>query len=1008
VVEDRREKLSEVLNSLVRKFEANKGSYKASSFLEANLRLEFVDVLFEGLGWDVHNKKGLPPSRKDVIVERGESGDRPDYNFRIDGVPVLYVETKQPAEDLDKTVHIMQAKAYAWSGKRVKVVGLTDFEEFRLFDATLKPNVRFPDQGEIFRLHYSAYLDNLDTLLLLHYDAIAKGSLDGLLLKDKKSVAQRKHVDEEFLNDLNGWRLMLAKGLYKNSGYTYHDYEISDLVQHLLDRVLFVRIAEERDVIEPRQLADKLDYWKRSKKKFSLYKDILVPLCREINRDVDGDLLKAGHVDDAPFDDADVAELIEELYPPKSIYRLDEMPIELIGAAYEQYLGNVIRCTPKQVKRERKPEVRKAGVVYTPEYIVDYIVENTVGKLVEGKAPREVEELRILDPACGSGSFLIGALEYLIDYVTTYYREHPAEAGRDQTFPYLVEDYERGEERLSVERKVRLLENCIYGVDIDPHAVEVTKLSLYLKVLEGERRLPRKHAYLKSLEKNIKCGNSLIGSDYWDFVREKQGELFERKEEEERRVNPFDWYVEFGNVMKGGGFDVVIGNPPYVSAINLVKLFKNQREYLTQSAVYKTLYQKWDLYVAFIERGLGLLREDGYLSMIIPYPYINQLYARLSREEIINNKRLITFVDLSKVKVFKTAVVKNCILVVKDEKPIGETRIVELVSEGVFVMRGKRDQRMIMTKGGIWIVDAIRRVDTFGEGYVKLGDVCFISIGMVLNADEFKSKGTFKKEDLISDRRNRIHKKPYIEAKDIDRYEVNRVRWLEWDSERVPGLIRRPTFPELYEVKKILVNKIGGIKATLDIDGLTCDQTIRVLVLWKDLNGVENKSINNSVRRYCSSPRHVLEKNSEGYDLRFILGILNSRLTMRFLNMIRGVGNIDINPEYLKSIPIPVIEINNPADVARHEKMVALVEEMLELHKRLAAAKSDADRTPLVRAIKYTDGKINELVYELYGLTKGDKEVIEGTLGGEEISTDKSRFFDLLNKASTPLDEEEA
>jgi len=669
MADDRIEKLRETVTDLVRKFEANKGAYKAASFLEANLRLEFIDELFDGLGWDVHNKKGLPPRRKEVIVERGESGDRPDYNLRIDGVPVLYVETKQPSEDLDKTAHIMQAKTYAWSGKHVKVVGLTDFEEFRLFDATLKPNARYPDQGEIFRLPYTAYLDNLDKLLLLHRDAVAEGSLDGLLLKDKKSVAQRKPVDKEFLNDLNAWRLMLGKGLYKKSGYTYCDHEISDLVQHLLDRILFVRIAEERDVIEPRQLADKLKYWKESKQKYSLYKDILVPLFREINNDVDGDLLKPSHVDQAPFADDDVAEFIEELYPPKSIYRFDEMPIELIGAAYEQYLGNVIRCTPKQVKLEPKAEVRKAGgVYYTPEYIVDYIVENTVGNLVEGKTPEEVERLRILDPACGSGSFLIGALEYLIDYVAGYYREHPDEAGRDQIFPFLVEDYERGEERLSIERKVRLLENCIYGVDIDTQAVEVTKLSLYLKVLEGERRLPRKHALLKSLDKNIKCGNSLIGSEYFE------GQLMP-DEKERRRVNPFDWEVEFEEIMNSGGFDAVIGNPPWGQ--KEITKEKTITDYL--KCKYTSIKGIFDLFRPFVEQGNSLVKKSGFWGMVLPDIVLLKDYPD-TRAFLINNTEInhIEWWGMA----FEDAMIDAVTIITKKERPKREHIVFVKVHEG--------------------------------------------------------------------------------------------------------------------------------------------------------------------------------------------------------------------------------------------------------------------------------------------------------------------------------------
>src|SRR3990167_2263140 len=242
----------------------------------------------------------------------------------------------------------------------------------------------------------------------------------------------------------------------------------------------------------------------------------LKDLFYEVNSDLNGDIFKPHACETIDVDSNLLAEIIENLYFPKCRYRFDVIGVELLGSIYERYLGSTIRVTPQRVKVEEKPEVRKAGgVYYTPKYIVDYIVKNTVCKLIEGKTPKQIEKIKILDPACGSGSFLLGAYQYLLDYHLEYYRKHPKEA---QTITFDFYQKVRPDDlSLPLRAKARILKNNIFGVDIDPQAVEITMMSLYLKALEGERSLlPKKQALLPSLTYNIKCGNSLIGYDFFD------------------------------------------------------------------------------------------------------------------------------------------------------------------------------------------------------------------------------------------------------------------------------------------------------------------------------------------------------------------------------------------------------------------------------------------------------------------------------------------------------------
>ena len=715
-----KEAFQEKLLSFVRKFEKDKHHYLSKEYLEAQVRQDFIDPLFEALGWDIENKKGLSPFDREVILEKGETSGRPDYNFRIDGTTKFFVEAKAPSVALDNVNHILQAKTYAWSTKEVYFVILTDFEEFKLFDASLKPNPKFPNEGLIFDFKYTDYLKNIDKLYQLSKEEVEKGSLERLLPKDVKSKRLRIPVDRAFLEDMTQWREGLAKDIYKrNSDMEQADHVgvktdgnmvasvqkldvnlLNDVVQKLLDRIIFIRIAEDRKIRDPRELQEIVEVWRHEGRRKPLLTH-LKDLFYEVNADLNGDIFKPHACETIDVDSNLLAEIIENLYFPKCRYRFDVIGVELLGSIYERYLGSTIRVTPQRVKVEEKPEVRKAGgVYYTPKYIVDYIVKNTVGKLIEGKTPKQIEKIKILDPACGSGSFLLGAYQYLLDYHLEYYRKHPKEA---QTITFDFYQKVRPEDlSLPLRAKARILKNNIYGVDIDPQAVEITMMSLYLKALEGERSLlPKKQALLPSLTYNIKCGNSLIGYDFFDtpltlpLSRKGRGNSSisppstggdEGEGDLRSRINPFDWNSKtagFGEIMnpshshlekgqhpptsplnKGGtkgGFDVVIGNPPYVRIQAMkewapveVELYKKQ-----YAAASKGNY---DIYVVFVEKGLSLLNPKGRLGFILPHKFFQSQYGEPLRGILSKGKHLSEIVHFGSQQVFEGATTYTCLL----------------------------------------------------------------------------------------------------------------------------------------------------------------------------------------------------------------------------------------------------------------------------------------------------------------------------------------------------------
>jgi hypothetical protein len=205
----------EKIKELVERFARDLDEYCSPSYSEASVRKEFINPLFKALGWDVENKQGLPPNMREVLVEEGETSGVPDYAFRINGQTKFFVEAKKPAESLDNVKHIMQAKSYAWNSKTVFIAGLTDFEGFKLYDASLKPDQHAPERGLIWDLRFEDYLDNLDKLAQLSKEEVEAGSLEKLLLRDKESKRLRIPVDQAFLEQLTSWREELAKS-YKN------------------------------------------------------------------------------------------------------------------------------------------------------------------------------------------------------------------------------------------------------------------------------------------------------------------------------------------------------------------------------------------------------------------------------------------------------------------------------------------------------------------------------------------------------------------------------------------------------------------------------------------------------------------------------------------------------------------------------------------------------------------------------------------------------------------------
>jgi len=605
---------------LIETFDYNLEMYKKGSYNETQVRLEFINPFFEELGWDITNKQGHAEAYKDVIhedaIKIGGITKAPDYCFRIGGVRKFFLEAKKPAVNIKEDIQpAYQLRRYGWSAKLPLSI-LTDFEEFAVYDCRVKPaKTDKVSHSRILYMKYTDYIERWDELVnIFSPKAILKGSFDKYvkLKKTKKGTAE---VDKAFLQEIERWRELLARNIaLRNPDLTQR--ELNFAVQQTIDRVVFLRICEDRGIENYGRLMALQNGNNVYKRLFQLflkaddkYNSGLFHFKKEKTRDNFDNLTPNLAIDDETLKD-----IFKNLYYPDSPYEFSVLPADILGQVYEQFLGKIIRLTPKhQAKIEEKPEVRKAGgVYYTPTYIVDYIVKNTVGKLLEGKKPGprgSVSNLRILDPACGSGSFLIGAYQYLLDWHRDQYVNDGPEKWAKGKTPRLYQSH-KSEWRLTTDERKRILLNNIYGVDIDHQAVEVTKLSLLLKVLEGEdeqsigKQIALFHErVLPDLSNNIKCGNSLIGPDFYE---NRQMSLLD--EEEMYRVNAFDWDAEFANIMKNGGFDAVIGNPPYgfhQIHENFVKPYF-KKKFVSSSG-------SFEHYFLFYEKSLKLLKRNGLL-----------------------------------------------------------------------------------------------------------------------------------------------------------------------------------------------------------------------------------------------------------------------------------------------------------------------------------------------------------------------------------------------------------
>ncbi len=1019
------EQAKRIIGERVELFARNLAQYRHPDYKEAHLRQEFLDPFFEALGWDVGNRQATDEVYKEVVSEDsikvGDSTRAPDYSFRIGGVRKFFAEAKKPALLIKTDASAAyQLRRYAWSAKLPLSI-LSDFEELAVYDCRARPSDKDkPSVGRINFFTFDQYLDRLPEIYdVFSKEAVLRGSFDHYI-QETKGKRGTTPVDAEFLKEIEGWRATLAKNIATNNPRLTLD-ELNDAVQRTIDRIIFLRMAEDRGAEEYGQLArlatptPSLPRSQDRRTGEGVYGRLL-NLCRDADTKYNSGLFDFSADTLTPqlkIDDDKLGKILQDLYYPQSPYEFSVLGVDTLGNVYEQFLGKVIRLTAShQAKIEEKPEVKHAGGVrYTPAYIGQYLAKQTVGKMIAGKSPQELARFRVLDIACGSGTLLLCAYDLLLDHYLKWYMAHRDEKGMQNRIYESATGW-----RLTTAEKKRILLAHIFGVDIDRQAVEVTKLSLLLKVLEGENQetLGKQLALFKeralpNLDANIKCGNSLIGADYF------AGQLMPDADEL-RRVNPFDWAQAFPEIMRDGGFDCIIGNPPYIRIQTMKEWVPLEVEiYKEQYATART--GNYDIYVVFVEKGLQLLNAHGRLGFILPHKFFNAQYGEPLRALISRGKHLAHVVHFGDQQVFAGATTYTCLMFL-DKAGSEACAVVKVDDLSAWRAEGKATVGTIPAAS----ITAAEWNFTVGKGAalfeklaampVKLGDVADrIFQGLVTGADPVFILTPVGKGKYLSDATQQEHRIEKELMHPLCKGSVNIRRY------HIDDLTKAILFPyKLVDGKAQLLSPDEfESKYPFAWEYLRANRKAlesRERGKWKhskwyafgrsqNLSEMEQKKIlTPSIARRASFMLDATDffyfvgsgggggggygitlKEVQQITYEYLLGVLNSKLLDAFLKSFSSPfsgGYSAYNRQYIEQLPIRAINLADAADKARHDRMVVLVTQMLELHPRLRAAQTAADREMLQRQINATDAEIDTVVYELYGLTEEEIKVVEG------------------------------
>lgn len=890
----------EKIQTLVEKYNKFSESER-KGFNEEQTKNFFIRPLFEALGWDFANEK-------EVSFEESVAGKRADYEFRLNDIPKFYLEAKAIRADLESEQYSRQAINYAWN-KGVDWAVLTDFEGIKLYNAQ-SDSKKLSDRL-VFDIHYSDYISKLDKLELLSKDSFLNNKLEEYAIDIGKKI-KKMTVNEKLFADLKEAREKLTKAFGSWTANKLDQETLDEGVQRILDRLVFIRVLEDKG-LEKNILRESLNSWVSQGKKEQFFQ-LLISKFRELDHIYNSSLFKEHACETwEEYDSKMWPQIISSLYGSDMFqYDFKEIPADILGGVYEGYLGyigqNPINVgfskgklfeidDKSEIKMKSRKKRKEHGIYYTPKFIVDYIVKNTLGeKLKEIKTINELKQIKVLDPACGSGSFITEALEEINNKYIEF-----GSPGDQAT-------------------KTTILAENIYGVDLDAQAVELARLNLLLRTLDTKAKLPT--------PEHIKNGNSLISGS--------EEELKKYFRETWREKKPFNWEEEYPEVFKQGGFDVIIGNPPYVNLANIKD--ESEREWLKDK--YETAKNKSDLYSFFTERATKLLKPGGVLGLIFSNSWLGTDSFSKFREFLINNTTIYEMVKLPP-GVFKDALVTTVLIFIKNEKPKEKHKIklLECVDNKMQTIGDLSYERIKNTPNFCF---SFNQEIKFNIETVRLGDVAKFSLGIKTSDDK----------RFIFDEKKDNDSYELLRGKDVCRYQYHyNNKWIWYKPELMMEKVGAgPRKLEYFLRSKILFRSITGGS---------------IMAMYDDNNYLVNDKV------------HILYESSN-YLLKYILGIVNSKLIDFWIKS--NFNNLlEIKINQLQEIPIPKIDFSNNGEKEKHDYLADLADKILDLNKKLQQTPEKTEKYDSLKSeIEKIDKLIDQKVYELYGLTEEEIKMVEG------------------------------
>jgi len=939
------------IEKLIHNFKALTAGQR-KSMNENATRQGYILPLFAALGWDIGNVNEVSPEEK---VSRGFV----DFSFRLDGVPRFFLETKKASEDLNDPRWVKQSIDYAWT-KNVTWALLSDFEGLRVFNAEWKESNPF--RAEFLQFNLESYLSDFERLLWLSREQTAAGRLSSEAEKVGKK-ARRLPVSQHLFDDLKSWRADLFRDL-KGFNPLYSAAQVDEAVLRLLNRLIFIRTAEDRQV-EPNRLRALVRELK-DKKQFSNLWVELNKLFREMDGIYNSELF-ARHFSEELYVTPTVLEnVIEGLYEANYIgYNFNAIESDVLGTAYEQYLGSMVTQSqdeappgsanqpylmpqPAMTVQERRQKRKSQGIYYTPAFVTKYIVQQTLGRWLQENDYSPSHPPRILDMACGSGSFLIEAFDVLDAFVARQ-RGHA---------------YGSHEELHDAARRLELLTTCIYGVDKDKQAVDVARLNLLLRALHSREKLPMLH--------NIHHADSL---------------------------KPETW-ADFSEVMNEGGFDIIIGNPPYVRQETLGAEFKE----FAQSK-FETYTGTADLYIYFIEQAHKLLKPGGLFGMIVSNKWMRSNYGKALRSFLSQYATILEIIDFNELPVFGDVIAYPTILITRTIKSKKQSFLyaqidnleftnlsTEVTTHGVILEKfTKQGDNWIFGKNQDQIIlDQLRTKSDLLGTYI--GSKIFRGVLTGLNDAFIIDRSAY--ERFIQDNPKASEFiKPFLMGRDVQEYFVG---FREIFLIRVPKGYTNANKPETVDAWEWFLETFPALAKYLHPFSISAEKRLDKGDYWWELRACgyydEFEKIKIIAPAIVKNATFALD--DQGFysndktsiiptDDLFLLGILNSTIMDFVLKRIASTkqgGYFEQKPMYISQLPIHKLNSEDPAERAAHDAIVEKVEQMLALNKQLAQAERDLDdsRHSLGQKIQSLDIEIDALVYGLYGLTEEEIKVVEG------------------------------